>query len=177
MPLPGSPPPAVSSAEHAAAMAIAPMTFGDPASSRSGSVVQTTLSRATKSTAPPPARRGSVCASSAAGAINAPAPKGAYILWPLIARQSMPSAVISMARCGASWAASTVSSAPWRCANSAISRSGNTSPVTLLAPVTATIATSWARNAASRSASSAAGDDGGGTCTTGAIRRQGSRLA
>ena len=39
--------------------ATAPTTFGDPASSRSGGSVQITSSRSTRSTAPPPARKGS----------------------------------------------------------------------------------------------------------------------
>ena len=46
----------------------------------------------------------------------------------------MPVPAMSSARCGASCAASTNSSAPWRCAASASSASGQTSPVTFDAP-------------------------------------------
>ena len=47
------------SSSMAAWSATAPMTLGEPASSRSGGSVQTTSSRSTRSTAPPPARNGS----------------------------------------------------------------------------------------------------------------------
>ena len=49
----------------------------------------------------------------------------------------MPASAIAIARCGASWAASTNSCAPCSWARSASCASGHTSPVTLEAPVTA----------------------------------------
>ena len=64
------------------------MTLGEPASSRSGGSVQATSSRSTRSTAPPPARNGSPSVNTARGPISTPAPKGAYILWPLQATKS-----------------------------------------------------------------------------------------
>ena len=67
----------------AACNATAPTTFGEPASSRSGGSFQTTSSSSTRLTAPPPARKGSPSAKAARGPISTPAPKGAYILWPL----------------------------------------------------------------------------------------------
>ena len=55
-----------------------------------------------------------------------------------MARKSIPSRCMSIGACGASCAASTSRRAPWSCATRAISASGQISPVTLLAPVTAT---------------------------------------
>ncbi len=66
-----------SSSTMAVPKATAPTTLGDPASSRSGGSVQMTSSRSTRSTAPPPARKGSPVSNVRLGAINAPAPKGA----------------------------------------------------------------------------------------------------
>ena len=51
----------------------------------------------------------------------------------------MPAAAMSIGRCGASCAASTTSRAPYRCAIAASRSSGQTSPVTLDAPVSATM--------------------------------------
>ena len=70
-------------------------------------------------------------------------------------------------------------SAPCSWAMRASSATGSTSPVTLLAPVTASTATGRAgsRSAAVTDSRSASGDGGAGSVTTGATRRQGSRLA
>ena len=143
------------------------MTLGLPASSRSGIPVHSTSSTVTKSTAPPPASSGSASPTSSVRTTSTPAPNGAYILCPLKARQSMSIAAMSMARCGASCAASTLMIAPCACASRAIAATGMTSPVTLLAPVTATTAMRPppARSAASIDSSSAAGDGGGGRCS------------
>ena len=54
-------------ASMAAWRATAPSTLGEPASSRSGGSVQTTSSRSTRSTAPPPARNGSPSANVGRG--------------------------------------------------------------------------------------------------------------
>ena len=72
----------------------------------------------------------------------------------------MPVAAMSIARCGASWAASTHSSAPCACASSASCSSGHTSPVTLDAPVTARMSIPGSMRSAS--ASSCSGDSGNG---------------
>ena len=61
----------------AAPKATAPTTLGEPASSRSGGSVQITSSMSTRSTAPPPARKGSPSAKAARGPTRAPAPYGA----------------------------------------------------------------------------------------------------
>ena len=100
-------------ASIAACSATAPITFGEPASSRSGGSVQTTSSSSTRSTAPPPARNGSPSAKAARGPTSTPAPKGAYILCPL---QATKSASRGRARCGASWAPSTATGTPRSCA-------------------------------------------------------------
>ena len=59
--------PSASARRCAAPRATAPITFGEPASSRSGGSVQMTSSRSTRSTAPPPARNGSPSAKAGAG--------------------------------------------------------------------------------------------------------------
>ena len=56
-----------SSSSMAAPKATAPITLGEPASSRSGGSVQMTSSRSTRSTAPPPARKGSPVAKTLPG--------------------------------------------------------------------------------------------------------------
>ena len=66
-----------SSSSIAVPKATAPTTLGEPASSRSGGSVQITSSRSTRSTAPPPARKGSPVSNVRRGPISAPAPKGA----------------------------------------------------------------------------------------------------
>ena len=55
-----------SSSSMAVPKATAPTTLGEPASSRSGGSVQITSSRSTRSTAPPPARKGSPCSKALA---------------------------------------------------------------------------------------------------------------
>ena len=72
--------PASISACAAAAIATAPMTFGVPASSRSGSPAQCTSSRVTISTVPPPWYSGAPCRNVSRRPISAPVPNGAYIL-------------------------------------------------------------------------------------------------
>ena len=57
------------------ARATAPMTLGEPASSRSGGSVHTTSSRSTRSTAPPPARNGSPSVNASARADRARRPR------------------------------------------------------------------------------------------------------
>ncbi len=54
----------------AAPKAMAPITLGEPASSRSGGSVQITSSRSTRSTAPPPARKGSPVVNTWRGPIK-----------------------------------------------------------------------------------------------------------
>ena len=90
----------------------------------------------------------------------------------------MPSAAMSIGRCGTSWAASTNSRAPWRCAMSASRASGHTSPVTFEAPVTATRSNAGraVRSASSQAAHSASADSGNGSVRR-SWRRQGSMLA
>ena len=90
----------------------------------------------------------------------------------------MPVAAMSIGRCGASWAASTNSSAPWRCASAASSASGHTSPVTFEAPVTATsrIGRRARRSARSTPSSRASGESGQGSRRS-RWRRHGSRFA
>ena len=56
--------------------ATAPTTLGDPASSRSGGSVQITSSRSTRSTAPPPARKGSPRSKTRRGPIERTGPEG-----------------------------------------------------------------------------------------------------
>ena len=118
----------------AAWRATAPMTLGEPASSRSGGSVQATSSRSTRSTAPPPARNGSPSAKLARGPISTPAPNGAYILWPLHATKS---AAAGSGRWGASWAASTSTGIDRAWAAAMTASSGGDQPVTFDAPVTA----------------------------------------
>ncbi len=72
-----------SNSAKAVPSATAPMTLGEPASSRSGGSVHATSSRSTRSTAPPPARKGSPSVKVARGPMRTPAPNGAYILCPL----------------------------------------------------------------------------------------------
>ena len=121
---------------------------------------------------------GAVSPSPPTGPTSAPAPNGAYSLWPEKARKSMPAAAMSIGRCGASCAASTTSRAPYRCAIAASRSSGQVSPVTLDAPVTATMSKRGRapRSARSVAAHSASADAGNGSSST-SWRRQGSRLA
>ena len=86
----------------------------------------------------------------------------------------MPVAAMSIARCGASWAASTNSSAPCAWASCASCSSGHTSPVTLDAPVTAS--RSIPGSIRSASASSCSGDSGNGSRRR-SCSRHGSMLA
>ncbi len=65
----------MSSASQAAPSATAPMTFGEPASKRSGPSAQITSSSVTSFTAPPPLISGSPV--SGARLTSAPAPNGA----------------------------------------------------------------------------------------------------
>ncbi len=65
----------MSSASHAAPSATAPITFGEPASKRSGASAQITSSTVTSLIAPPPTISGSP--SSGALETSAPAPNGA----------------------------------------------------------------------------------------------------
>ena len=67
--------PIASSASQAAAKATAPITFGEPASKRSGASAQITSSSVTSLIAPPPCSSGSP--SSGARLTSAPAPNGA----------------------------------------------------------------------------------------------------
>ena len=90
----------------------------------------------------------------------------------------MPSAAMSIWRCGASCAASTATRAPCRWATATISASGNVSPVTLLAAVTATsaFAVARARSAASNTPATSSTAAGASRCTT-VPARHGNRLA
>ena len=88
----------------------------------------------------------------------------------------MPLAAMSIGRCGASCAASTKSSAPWRCASAASSATGQTSPVTFDAPVTASRSVRRARSASSHAASSSSADRVKGSSSR-SWRRHGSMLA
>ena len=90
----------------------------------------------------------------------------------------MPAAAMSIGRCGASCAASTTSRAPYRCAIAASRSSGQTSPVTLDAPVSATMPKRRRapRNACSHASHSASADAGNGSSSR-SWRRQGSMLA
>ena len=85
---------------------------------------------------------------------------------------------MSIGRCGASWAASTNSRAPWRCAIAASRASGQTSPVTFDAPVTATrsIPGRAARSARSAAAHSSSGESVNGSSRS-SWRRHGSMFA
>jgi hypothetical protein len=85
---------------------------------------------------------------------------------------------MSIGRWGASWAASTKSSAPWWCATAASWASGQTSPVTFEAPVTATrsIRDGAARSACSQRSTSSETLLGIGSTVT-SWRRHGSMLA
>ena len=99
----------------------------------------------TMSTMPPPTMSGSASLSAARSPTSTPMPKGAYILWALKARKSRCAGSsggrMSMGRCGASWAASTIILAPTACAWRASSCTGLTQPETLEAPVMATSST------------------------------------
>ncbi len=88
----------------------------------------------------------------------------------------MPAASMSIARCGASCAASTNSAAPWRCAIVASSASGQTSPVTFDAPVTASRSKRSWRSAASQAPSRPASERANGSRVR-SWRRQGSMFA
>jgi hypothetical protein len=85
---------------------------------------------------------------------------------------------MSIGRCGASWAASVNSSAPWRCASAASSASGHTSPVTFEAPVTATRSNPGraARRLRSQRSSSSPAEPASGSRRS-SCRRHGSMLA
>ena len=85
---------------------------------------------------------------------------------------------MSIGRCAASWAASSATRAPWRCAMRAIASIGHTSPVTFEAPVTETSALRppSARNSASSASSACAGLAGIARWRT-SPRRHGSRFA
>ena len=67
--------PIASRASQAAAKATAPITFGEPASKRSGESAQITSSSVTSLIAPPPCSSGSPC--SGTRLTSAPAPNGA----------------------------------------------------------------------------------------------------
>ena len=88
----------------------------------------------------------------------------------------MPAAAMSIARCGASCAASTNSSAPWACASAASSASGQTSPVTFEAPVTASRCGRVRASASSVAASSTSAESVNGS-TLRSCRRHGSMFA
>ncbi len=163
---------------QAAASAIAPITLGEPPSCRAGPSAHTTVLSLTAALAPPPARYGSAAASQSARPTSAPQPNGAYSLWPEIATQSTPSAVMSTARCGASWAASRQTRAPCAFATAAISATGKSSPVTFDAPVTQTSrGPSGAARSASATAVTAAAGDAGGASRTVRSSGHGSRAA
>src|SRR4029078_4936179 len=63
--------------------------------------------------APPPSMSGAASPSAPTGPTRAPAPNGAYSLWPEKARKSMPSGAMSIGRRGASRPASTHKRAAW----------------------------------------------------------------
>ncbi len=125
-------------------MAIAPTTFGLPASSRSGRSAQAMESVVTAWTVPPPAWSGAGPNADRAPT-RAPVPYGAYILWADRATKSRwPGSSwgrMSIGRCGASWAASTRIRPPAAWTFSANSCTGCTTPVTFDAPDTASSAT------------------------------------
>ena len=138
-----------SSSSMAAWSATAPMTLGEPASSRSGGSVHTTSSRSTRSTAPPPARNGSPSAK-VRGARRARRRRTARTSCGRSMRRSRRRA--GSGRCGASCAASTSTGTPRSWAASMIVVDGGIQPVTLDAPV---IASSRGRGPSSSAAATA----------------------
>ena len=111
---------------------------GVPASNLAGTSFHSAPSSVTRMIMLPPVMNGGMASSSSRRPHSAPIPDGPSILWPLMARKSQSSALMSMGMCGAACAASTSSSAPASWTSPAISPMGLMVPSALLTMATAT---------------------------------------